>query len=447
MTDIKTQVPVTKTEDAPTNPVFWIPTVYFAMGLPFIAIAQASTLMFKNLGITDSQIAFWTSTIMIPWTLKPLWSPILEMFRTKKYFVVGTQIITGVIFALVAFSLQLPDFFAYTIGLLAVVALSGSTHDIATDGLYMDILNSQDQAKFIGWQGAAYNLAKILVGGAFIYIAGQLEESLGIVQAWTIVMGTFGGLMIGFGLYHGRMLPAGKTAEAVHSFREGLATLLKILKGFFTKKYAWVYIGFILLYRFAEGFAIKIVQLFFKAPLSEGGLGLTTSEIGLVYGIFGSAAFVIGSLLAGYVIAAKGLKKTLFIMCCCLNLPFVGYAALAIFQPENIYLVGLAAVTDYFGYGFGFVGLILFMMQQVAPGKYKMAHYAFASGIMNLGFMLPAMASGYLSDGLGYKVFFIWVLIATVPSLLAAWFVPFAHPDNIEGQEIEASNINKTIHD
>ncbi|TRX60240.1 AmpG family muropeptide MFS transporter [Fulvivirga sp. M361] len=407
------------------------------MGLPFIAIAQASTLMFKNMGITDTKIAFWTSVIMMPWTLKPLWSPILEMFRTKKYFVVITQVITGVVFALIAFSLQLPDFFAYAIGLLAVVALSGSTHDIATDGLYMDVLNAQDQAKYIGWQGAAYNLAKILVGGAFIYIAGQLEDALGVTQAWTIVIGAFGVLMLSIGFYHGRMLPSGKTAEGVQTFREGVNTLLEVLKGFFNKKYAWVYIGFILLYRFAEGFAIKIVQLFFKAPLSEGGLGLTTSDIGLVYGVFGAAAFVIGSLLAGYVIAARGLKKTLFIMCCCLNLPFLGYAALAIFQPENIYLIGLAAVTDYFGYGFGFVGLILFMMQQVAPGKYKMAHYAFASGIMNLGFMLPAMISGYLSDWLGYKNFFIWVLIATLPSLLAAWFVPFAHPDNREIQKMK----------
>ncbi len=435
MTGTESQLLMTRTEDKPTNPVFWIPTVYFAMGLPFIALAQASTLMFKNMGITDTKIAFWTSAIMMPWTLKPLWSPALEMFRTKKYFVLVTQIVTGVFFALTAFSLQLPDFFAYAIGLLAVVAVSGSTHDIATDGLYMDVLDAQDQAKYIGWQGAAYNLAKILVGGAFIYIAGQLEEKLGIVQAWTVVMGAFGALMIAIGFYHSRILPTGKTAGGVRTFREGIDTLVEVLKGFFTKKYAWVYIGFILLYRFAEGFAIKIVQLFFKAPVSEGGLGLTTSEIGLVYGVFGAAAFVIGSLLAGYVIAAKGLRKTLFIMCCCLNLPFLGYAALAVFQPENIYLVGLAAVTDYFGYGFGFVGLILFMMQQVAPGKYKMAHYAFASGIMNLGFMLPAMISGYLSDWLGYKNFFIWVLIATVPSLLAAWFVPFAHPDNQEIRE------------
>jgi PAT family beta-lactamase induction signal transducer AmpG len=425
-----------------TKPVFWIPTNYFAMGLPFIAIAQASTLMFKNLGISDTQIAFWTSIILMPYTLKPLWSPILEMFRTKKYFVVATQLITGVFFALTAFSLQLPDFFGYAIGLLAVVALSGSTHDIATDGLYMDVLDKQDQAKYIGWQGAAYNLAKILVGGAFIYIAGQLEDSLGVVQAWTIVMGSFAAIMIAASLYHTHILPQGKKADSVQTFHEGMTTLWEVLKGFFQKKNAWIYIGFILLYRFAEGFAIKIVQLFFKAPIADGGLGLTTSEIGLVYGVFGAIAFVIGSLLAGYVIAAYGLKRMLFIMCCCLNLPFVGYAALAIFQPENIYLVGLAAVIDYFGYGFGFVGLILFMMQQVAPGKYKMAHYAFASGIMNLGFMLPAMISGYLSDLLGYKYFFIWVLVATIPYLLAAKFVPFAHPDNIE--EKNQQNLEKT---
>ena len=411
------------------HPATWIPTVYFGMGLPFVAIAQASALMYKNLGISDTQIALWTSLIMLPWTLKPLWSPVLEMFKTKKHFVVATQLVTGFTFALVALSLPLDGFFRYSIALLAVVAFSGSTHDIATDGVYLSVLTSKLQAKYIGWQGAAYNIAKIVSGGGFVYFAGELEKTIGVVHAWMVVMVTYGAVMIILGLYHIKMLPSGGAANQVKSFSEGINTLWEVIKTFFQKKFILWYIIFIILYRFAEGFAIKIAPLFFKAAISDGGLGLSTSQIGLVYGVFGSASFVVGSLLGGYYIAARGLKRTLFTLACIFNIPFAVYAMLSISQPENIYLIALAVVFEYFGYGFGFVGLMLFMMQQIAPGKYKMAHYAFASGIMNLGFMIPSMMSGYLSDLVGYKIFFIWVLVATIPALMAAYFVPFKNPD------------------
>jgi len=406
------------------NPVFWVPSVYFAMGLPFVAIAAASSLMFKNLGISDSQIAFWTSLIMIPWTLKPLWSPLLEMFKTKKHFVVGTQMITGLTFGLVALSLPLPDFFAYAIAMLAIIAFSGATHDIATDGIYLTELSPRLQAKYVGWQGAFYNTAKILSGGALVYVAGQLEVRLGVVHAWMIVMAIYGFIMISLGLYHIKMLPSGGAATEVKTFHEGIETLKDVAKTFFQKKNIVWCILFVIFYRFAEGFAIKIAPLFFKATRAQGGLGLTTSQIGIVYGLFGAIAFVLGSVLAGYYTAKKGLKKTLMILCFCFNVPFAVYGFLAFTQPDNLFIIGAAVVLEYFGYGFGFVGLILFIMQQIAPGKYKMAHYAFAGGIMNLGFMIPSMMSGYLSDFLGYKMFFAWVLLATIPSFLITYFVP-----------------------
>lgn len=414
------------------NPVFWVPSVYFAMGLPFVAIAAASSLMFKNLGISDSQIAFWTSLIMIPWTLKPLWSPLLEMFKTKKHFVVGTQMVTGVTFGLVALSLPLPCFFTYSIAMLAIIAFSGATHDIATDGIYLTELSPRLQAKYVGWQGAFYNTAKILSGGALIYVAGQLEVRLGVVHAWMIVMAIYGIIMISLGLYHIKMLPSGGAATEVKTFHEGIVTLKDVAKTFFQKKNIVWCILFVIFYRFAEGFAIKIAPLFFKAARGQGGLGLTTSEIGIVYGLFGAIAFVLGSILAGYYTAKKGLKKTLMILCFCFNVPFAVYAFLAFTLPDNLYIIGAAVVLEYFGYGFGFVGLILFIMQQIAPGKYKMAHYAFAGGIMNLGFMIPSMLSGYLSDFLGYKLFFAWVLLATIPSFLITYLVPFSNPEVIE---------------
>ncbi|MFZ4725067.1 MAG: MFS transporter [Paludibacter sp.] len=412
------------------HPVTWVPTVYFAMGLPFVAIAAASSLMFKNLGISDSKIAFWTTLIMIPWTLKPLWSPILEMFKTKKHFVVATQMITGITFALVALSLPLPNFFTYSIALLAVIAFSGSTHDIATVGIYLNELSPKDQAKYVGWQGAFYNVAKILSGGALVYLAGELEQRLGVVHAWMIVMGIYGAIMVSLSIYHFKMLPTGGSSETVKSFKEGIETFKDVAITFFQKKNIIMSILFVIFYRFAEGFAIKIAPLFFKAAREQGGLGLTTSEIGMIYGIFGAAAFVLGSVLAGYFTANRGLKKTLMILCASFNIPFAMYALLAYFQPENLYLVAAAVIVEYFGYGFGFVGLILYIMQQIAPGKYKMAHYAFADGIMALGFMLPSMFSGYISDFLGYKMFFIWVLVATIPSFLITYLAPFRNEEN-----------------
>lgn len=425
-----------------TNPALWVPTAYFAMGLPFVAIAQASALMYEGMGISDAQIAFWTSLIMIPWTIKFLWSPVLEMFKSKKYFVVISQFVTGITFALVALSLPLNDFFTYSIALLSIIAFSGATNDVATDGVYMDVLSSSLQAKYIGWQGASYNIAKLLTAGGFVALAGILENQIGVVNAWVAVMLGIAAVMALLAIYHARMLPKGESASEVTSMKEGFDTLWDVIKTFFKKKYIYLYIGFIILFRFAEGFAIKIAPLFFKAAVADGGLGLSLTEIGVIYGTFGTAAFVLGSILGGYFIAWRGLKKALLFLVASFNIPFAVYAFLAATQPDNLYIIGGAVVFEYFGYGFGFVGLILFMMQQIAPGKYKMAHYAFASGIMNLGFMLPSMLSGYFSDWLGYKTFFYWVLIATIPVFIATWFIPFANPDNKEQKEIDESTTN-----
>ena len=412
------------------NPISWIPTLYFAMGLPFVVLNMVTVLMFKGLGISDTRIAFWTSLVMLPWTLKPLWSPFLELFKTKKFFVITTQITSGVMFGLLAFSLSLPDFFCYAIALLAVIAFCGATHDIAADGVYMVALDKEEQARYIGWQGAFYNLAKVVATGGLVYWAGCLIEQVGQLQAWMTIMGICGGMMLALGFYHVRLLPSGgRTAVTTGSWRESGRELVRVIGSFFRKKHIGWYILFIILYRFAEGFVIKIVPLFLKAPIREGGLGLSEQQIGLYYGIFGAAAFVLGSLSAGYFISRRGLRQTLFTLCCIFNIPFVVYSLLAVFQPTDSWLIASAIVFEYFGYGFGFVGLTLFMMQQVAPGEHPMAHYAFASGIMNLGVMIPGMMSGYLSDWLGYRDFFTYVLVAAVPALLMAWFIPFTYKD------------------
>jgi PAT family beta-lactamase induction signal transducer AmpG len=406
-------------------PVFWVPTTWFAMGLPFVALAAASSLMYKNMGISDAKIAFWTSLIMLPWTIKPLWGPFLEMYKTRKFFVYATQIFTGVLFGLVGLSLQLGHFFSISIGILSIIAFSGATHDTAADGIYLNELSPELQAKYVGWQGAFYNIAKVLSGGVLVYLAGELEKKIGVVNAWMTVMMLYGVIMIVLGLYNKIVLPLEEKTQKVHSVQERFATLKDVVITFFQKKNIWFSLCFIVFYRFAEGQAIKITPLFFKASRADGGLGLSTSQIGVLYGVFGSIAFVLGSIIAGYFVSNRGLtKKTLLILCAFFNVPFVAYAFLAITLPGNVYVIGSAVGIEYFGYGFGFVGLILFMMQHIAPGKYKMAHYAFGSGLMNLGFMIPSMVSGFVSDYLGYKEFFIWVLIATIPAFLVTWLVP-----------------------
>jgi PAT family beta-lactamase induction signal transducer AmpG len=413
-------------------PARWVPTLYFAEGLPFVAIAMVSTLMYKSMGVSDAQIAFWTSLVMLPWTLKPVWGPLLEMFKTKKHFVVATQFIAGVSFGLLAFTLPLEGFFRYSLALLAIIAFNGATHDIAADGVYINVLSEKLQAQYVGWQGAFYNIAKVFTQGALVYLAGQLEISIGVLHAWMIVMGVFGAIMAVLSLYHARFLPSGGASQHVASVREALTTFWEVVRTFFEKKYIVWGILFIILYRFAEGQAIKIVPLFFKAAREHGGLGLTTSEIGIVYGTFGAVAFVLGSILAGYFTARRGLRKSLFLLCCFFNIPFAAYAFLAITMPTSLYIIATAVVFEYFGYGFGFVGLTLFMMQQIAPGKYKMAHYAFATGIMSLGMMIPSMLSGFISDWLGYKHFFIWVMVATIPSFIITRLVPFRETESSE---------------
>lgn len=413
------------------------------MGLPFVVLNMVSAVSFKDLGVSDTQIAFWTSLIMWPWTIKFLWSPFLELFRSQKFFVCATQILSGILFGCVALAFHLPSFFAVTVALLAVVAFSGATHDIAADGLYMSVLSSADQARYIGWQGAFYNLAKLVATGGLVWFAGWLCERFSaaapgiaaVRSAWTVVFFILGALMLAAGIWHSRILPQGHiAAQGGHSFREGLAGLRSVVRDFFAKKGIGRCIAFIILYRLGEGLVMKIVPLFLKTPVAEGGLGLTNQQIGLYYGSFGAGAFLLGSLLAGYYIAARGLRQALFSLVCIFNLPFAVYALLAWFQPSSMWVVGSGIVIEYFGYGFGFVGLTLYMMQQVAPGPYRMAHYAFASGIMNLSVMLTGMVSGLLSDWAGYRIFFLVVMFATLPAFLMTRFVPFPYHEQTNNQ-------------
>jgi len=415
------------------HPVLWVPTLYTAEGLPFVMVNVVSVLMYKSLGLADAKIAFFTSLVTIPWALKPIWGPLIEMFRTKKAFVLGTELGGGLCFGLLALSLHLPDFFTWTLIFFGLIAINSAVHDTAADGIYVTVLSPKQQAQYVGWQGAFYNIGKILSQGGFVWIAGTLETHYGPVAAWTMAMSGFGVLMAILCLWHLAFLPAGARAKKA-SGASNLKTFLDVIVTFFQKRYIIWGIVFLVLYRFAEGQAIKIVPLFMRAARDHGGLGLATQDIGLLYGVFPPIAFILGSIVAGYFTAGRGLRKSLLTLCAGFNIPFVVYLVLALTQPTNMATTTVLVSLEYLGYGFGFVGLQLFMMQQIAPGPYRTAHYAFATSLMNLGFLIPSALSGYVSDRLGYQDFFIWVMAATIPSFLVTWLVPFRDTSKEEAQ-------------
>lgn len=417
------------------NPLSWVPTVYFAMGFPFIFISMISTVMFKDLKVDDKIIAEYTSLLLLPWSLKPFFSVVMEVLGTKRKYVICSEILSALMFGALVFSLQLPDFLTWSAVFMGVIAISGSVHDIAGDGIYMKELSTQTQSALSGWQGAFYNVAKVLGNGGLIFLAGYLVNRFGFTNlaSWQFIMGLSAVIMLTIGVYHFFVLPSeGKSAqrqENASSLKEKLQELWVIFKDFFTKKHIVYYLIFIFFYRFAEGLAMKIAPLFSKGELGKGGLGLSNESYGLIYGTAGAAAFIIGSILGGNFIAKFGLKKTFFTLALCFNIPFAVYLLLAIFQPQNLWIIATGIVFEYFGYGFGFVGLILFMMQQIAPGKYPMAHYAFANSLMNLSVIVPGYISGMLSEKLGYVNFFTLVMLMVIPALLLTWFVPFTYAD------------------
>ena len=420
------------------SPLKWIPSTWFAMGIPNLVLGgSVASLMYKSLGFSDSQIAFWTGIIILPWSFKPLWGPFMELYKTKKFFVYTCQLLCALLFGLAVASLYTNAFFGLSVAVFLVLAFLGATQDIAADGLYLQELSPQQQAKYVGWQGTFYNIAKLFSNGGMVFLAGLLIPAIGNTHAWAIVMGVYAIVMLLLGIYNRKVLPntAAPNAPALSASHQ-MEVLKDVIISFFQKKYIWYGILFIMLYRFAEGQAIKIMPLFLKADVVDGGLGLSEATLGLLTGVYGTIAFVLGSLAAGYFVANKGLnRKTLMLLCLCFNLPFATYAYLAITQTQNLWLIGGALAIEHFGYGFGFIGVIIFIMQQIAPGKYQMAHYAFGSALTYLGYTIASMISGFISDYFGYKEFFIWVLIATIPAFIVTWLVPIKKVETENNKE------------
>jgi PAT family beta-lactamase induction signal transducer AmpG len=406
------------TRPATRHPLAWVPTLYLAQGLPFYAVALVAGLMFKSLGVDNGQIARWTGLLGLAWVFKALWSPFLELAASNKTVVVAFQLVGGAALAAVALALQMPAWFALSIGLLAVVSLASSTHDIAADGLYIANLSSRQQAAYAGWQGAFFNAAKFLSLGGLVILAGYLEQRLGPAPAWAAVFGVLGATLAGLGLYHAWALPGSARAPAGGSVRAVAATLLDVIRAFFAKPGIWMAILFILLFRAGEGQVQTIGPLFLRDTRELGGLGLSTAQVGAVYGTFGTIAFLAGSVGGGYFTSVLGLRRAMPWLIVAMNLPNAVFCYLSMAQPDSLAVVTAALSAEMFGYGFGFVGVILFIMQVVARGRYTTAHYALGSGFMQLGLVLSKVVSGDIQQALGYRHFFLWALAAAVPVLL-----------------------------
>ena len=414
---------------ATRHPLAWVPTLYLAQGLPFYAVALVAGLMFKSMGVPNEQIARWTGVLGLAWVFKALWSPFLELARSKKRLVVIFQMLGGGALAAVALALQLPGWFALAIGLLALVSLASSTHDIAADGLYIASLSARQQAAYAGWQGAFFNAAKFLSLGGLVILAGFLEARIGTASAWTVVFGLLGAALVGLGMYHSWALPGTLSVPSGDSSARDIArTLVDVVKAFFAKEGIWLAILFIILFRAAEGQIQTIGPLFLRDARAVGGLGLSTAQVGAVYGTAGTVAFLAGSIAGGYFTAWIGLKRAMPVLILAMNLPNLVFYYLSAAQPDSLTVIAASLGLEMFGYGFGFVGIILFIMQVVASGKYQTAHYALGTGFMQLGFVLFKVISGDVQAALGYRAFFLWVLACALPVLVLSCFVRLESP-------------------
>src|SRR5471030_1783541 len=371
------------------SPKLWVPSLYFAQGLPFFAVAIVAAQMLKSMGVANDDIAHWTAAIGAAWVFKPLWSPFLELASSKKIVVVAFQLLGGISLGLVALALHTPFWFAACIAMLALVAIASATHDIACDGLYITSLSDKEQAEYAGWTGTFFNAGKFIATGGLMLLAGSLEKTIGVVPAWTICFCLLAAIMVGLAVYNSWSLPLAKNAVSVDTTVGAIAgTLLEVFIDYFKKPGIWVSILFIILFRAGEAQVQTIGPLFLREARNLGGLGLTTAEVGAVYGTVGTVAFVVGSIAGGYFTSWLNLKRAILWLILAVNLPNFVFYYLSNWQPTDLTAIGAALSVEMFGYGFGFVGLILYMMQVVAPGKYQTAHYAFSTGIMQLGFVL-----------------------------------------------------------
>lgn len=428
------------------RPWSWIPSLYFAEGLPYVVVMTVSVIMYKRLGISNTDIALYTSWLYLPWIVKPFWCPLIEIFATRRSWIVAMQLLIGAGLGGIALTIPTANFFQYSLACMWLLAFSSATHDIAADGFYMLGLSKHQQAWFVGIRSTFYRLAMITGQGLLVMLAGYLESSVALTGlltgessqagnaeniplAWSLTFLVLCGLFVAVVAYHWRILPRpvddSIRVRASHAevMREFVATFVT----FFRKKHIGIVLGFLLLFRFSEAQLVKMAAPFLLDAGDAGGLALSTSQVGFAYGTVGILMLTVGGIAGGMLAARHGLKFWLLWMAIAINLPNAVYIFLSFWLPDNFLIVNVAIGVEQFGYGFGFTAYTLYMIY-VSRGQYSTAHFAICTGFMALGMMIPGMFSGWLSEALGYRYFFVWVLVATLPSFVFTILVPL-NPD------------------
>lgn len=431
------------------SPLLWVPTGYFTMALAYTMLCSVTAIMFKNLGMDNGRAAAWSSMLILAYTIKPLFAPVVEMVRTKKFFVLWAQVLVGLGFAGAALAMGLPDWMGVMLPLFWLMSFVGATQDIASDGVYVTSLDSRTQSLYCGVQSLSWNVGPIVASGFLVYLSGRLHADVfrhdprvfgpDWMDAWRVIFFIVAGITLLMALWHARFMPEGARAGHTPSDLQGAAAILKdSFVTFFQKRGVWKMVAFAFLFRLSIGFLEKIGPFFMVDAAAKGGLGLSNEQLGIVYGTYGLAAVLLGSLLGGWFVARRGLRRTLFLLCCAVNIPNVTFLAMSLALPSSLLAITAGVVIEKFFFGFGSVGFMIYLMQQLAPGKYATTHYAFGTGLMGLCGMVTGVLSGHLQEAMGYVSYFVFVMVATIPSFLACWFAPFHHDDGGAGQELRS---------
>ncbi len=401
----------------------WVPTLYFAQGLPYALVVTVSVIMYKRLGFSNSELGLYTSLLYIPWVIKPLWSPFVDLKSTKRNWFLWMQLLASV--ALLAIGLTLPTniFFITSLACFWMVAFASATNDIATDGYYMIGLTEDKQSFFVGMRSVFYKLASVTGQGLLVVLAGFLENKYGDnTKAWSYTMLCAGSLMLLMTLSNFFVTPKFESSDAI--LLEKPKGFLEVFISFFKKPGMGMAITFILFFRLGESQLVKMASPFLLDPTSVGGLGYSTSEVGTIYGTIGVVFLTIGGILGGVLISKQGLKKWMLPMLISLNAPNALYALLAITGTTQTWAVIGTVIVEQFGYGFGIAGFMVYLIY-VAEGNSKTSHYALATGFMALGMMLPGLISGFVQEWLGYAGFFIWVVLAALPAFVILRYIKY----------------------
>ena len=413
------------TQATQRHPWWWIPTLYFAEGLPYMAVMTISTVMYKCLGIGNTEIAFYTAWLYLPWVIKPFWSPFVDIIRSKRWWVLAMQWAIAIAMALIAFALPASGFFQATLALFWLMAFASATHDIAADGFYMLALTEHQQSLFVGIRSLFYRISMVVGQGALVVVAAFVSDAWARPKAgWIVVFGILAAFFALVASYHSFALPR-PAADAMRSPRsrgEVLREFTETFVAFFRKPQVGVALTFMLLYRLPEAQLVKMITPFMLDPTASGGLGLTPDQVGLVYGTIGVIGLMLGGIVGGLAAARRGLRYWLHPMAWSMSLTCLTFVYLAVAQPSAIWEIYLCVFVEQLGYGFGFTAYMLYLIY-FSAGRFKTAHYSICTGFMALGMMLPGMAAGWITDHFSYVAFFIWTMICCVATIGVCYLI------------------------